>query len=100
MKRAILSPRAEDDLVDIARFLAHHSRQAARIVIWRLRRRCQWLATAPHAGRPRDELLPGLRSVAVSGYVVFYVPTRAGVAIYRVIHASRDVDAIFGDEPG
>jgi plasmid stabilization system protein ParE len=49
-------------------------------------------------GRPRDELQPGLRSVVVEYYVVFFVVTADEVQIRRIIHGSRDTKALSFDE--
>jgi toxin ParE1/3/4 len=54
------------------------------------------LAEYPHAGRAREELGPGLRSIAIGNYLLFHAITEDGVSIVRVIHGARDLDAIFG----
>ena len=46
-------------------------------------------------GRARDELAPGLRSFPIGRYVIFYEPLPDGVAIARVLHGARDIDAGF-----
>ena len=52
----------------------------------------------PLAGRARDEIRPGLRSVLTSPYVIFY-RVNAGVAeIIRILDGRRDIDDIFADE--
>jgi toxin ParE1/3/4 len=49
----------------------------------------------PHAGRSRDEIRPGLRSLAVTPYVVFY-RVRGDVAeLVRILDGRRDLDEIF-----
>lgn len=49
-------------------------------------------------GRARDELQPGLRSVVVSYYVVFFVVTDDEVQIRRIVHGSRDTGSLAFDE--
>jgi toxin ParE1/3/4 len=49
----------------------------------------------PYSGRPRDNLLPGVRSMPVHPYVVFYRVRNEAVEIIRVIHGRRDIGAIF-----
>jgi toxin ParE1/3/4 len=55
----------------------------------------------PRAGRARDEIRPGLRSVASRSYVVFYRIRSDTAEIVRVLDGRRDLDEIFADdEPG
>jgi toxin ParE1/3/4 len=56
-----------------------------------LERRCLLLAARPLAGRARDELIPGLRSVPHGRYVIFYLPIEDGVEIVRLLHGARDL---------
>jgi toxin ParE1/3/4 len=49
-------------------------------------------------GRPREDLRPGLRSIAVERYVLFYRVSAAAVEILRVLHSSRDMDAILRED--
>jgi toxin ParE1/3/4 len=52
----------------------------------------------PMLGRSRDELLPGLRSLVVKKYVVFYRIEGDVLIIARIIHGARDLEAIFGQD--
>lgn len=56
------------------------------------------MAAQPNMGRGRDELTEGLRSLPVGRYVIFYRHIPGGVEIIRVLHGSRDLDAIFHSE--
>jgi toxin ParE1/3/4 len=53
------------------------------------------LSTAPLAGRARDEFEAGLRSLPYEKYIVFYRVRESIVDIVRIIHAARDLSAIF-----
>ncbi len=46
-------------------------------------------------GRARPELPSGLRSFPVGNYLILYRPTDYGVEIVRVVHGSRDIEALF-----
>ena len=46
-------------------------------------------------GRARDEVFPGIRSLAFGRYVVFFQPVPDGIDVVRVLHGSRDIDASF-----
>jgi len=53
----------------------------------------------PLAGRARDELRLGLRSITVRRpHVVFYRITDNDPEIVRVLDGRRDIDRIFADE--
>jgi toxin ParE1/3/4 len=56
------------------------------------------LAGHPNLGRSRDELEEGIRSFPVGKYVIFYRVIPAGVEIVRVLHGSRDLNAIFNSD--
>ena len=45
--------------------------------------------------RSRDELAPGVRSLAFGRYVVFFEPLQDGIDVVRVLHGTRDIDANF-----
>jgi plasmid stabilization system protein ParE len=61
---------------------------------------CHLLEDHPYAGRPRDEVRTGLRSLAVRPLVVLYRVRTEGIAeIVRVIDGRRDIDEIFADPP-
>lgn len=63
----------------------------------RLNRQFRLLAKEPMIGRARDELAPGLRSIPLGRYVIFYQPIDNGIEVVRVLHGARDADAQFAD---
>ena len=56
------------------------------------------LVRFPEAGRGRDELSPGLRSLPVSGFVVLYQIFEGALEIVRVVLGSRDLGGLLSDE--
>jgi toxin ParE1/3/4 len=50
----------------------------------------------PLRGRSREEFLPGLRSLVVEKYIVFYQVEGEVVIVARIIHGARDLESIFG----
>jgi len=56
------------------------------------------LATQPMVGRSRGELAPGARSFPFGRYIIVYVPLDEGIDVVRVLHGSRDIDAVFNPE--
>ena len=94
MPRLRFTDHAERDLVEIGDFIGRDSAgNAARFVV-RLEEHCRLLASQPLAGRARDELSPGLRSLAYGRYVIFYRALEEGVEIVRVLHGARDLRRI------
>ena len=68
---------AKDDIYNITEYiaLAAGSYRTAAKFVGRIEVKCQRIGDAPRAGRPRNDLLPGLRTVpfehsAVIAYVV------------------------------
>ena len=95
MARITRRPEAETDVIDLWGFIAEDSIAEADRWVDRLDERLQLWATQPMIGRARDELAPGIRSMAFGRYVVFFAPIRDGIDIVRVLHGSRDIDATF-----
>jgi toxin ParE1/3/4 len=55
------------------------------------------LAAFPGLGAKREELAPKLRLFPIGHYCIYYRVLEDGnVRIERVLHASRDVDALLG----
>ena len=57
------------------------------------------LDSHPFAGRGRNEVRPGLRSIAASPHVVFYRVNNDVAEIVRVLDGRRDLEEIFAHEP-
>jgi toxin ParE1/3/4 len=51
----------------------------------------------PFAGRSRDEIRAGLRSLAVSTQIVFYRLNDSHAEIIRVLDGRRDIEEIFSE---
>ena len=97
MKRfeLVISDEAAADLQDIWDFIAEHSLQNADNFIDRIYERCNAFTRMPEMGRPRDELLPGLRSFPVKRYVIFYRIKEDTIEIVRVVSGQRDLESLF-----
>jgi plasmid stabilization system protein ParE len=93
--RLVISDQASDDLADIWAHIARDNTNAADAFVGRLHAQCVQLSTEPGLGRPRDELLPGIRSFPIGRYVLFYRVGADTIQIVRVLSAYRDVDALF-----
>ncbi len=98
MSEPIWMPQAEADLEDIALYLGRRNREAAKRVHADIVDRVHRQAQFPLTGQQRDDILPGLRSVAIAQYVVLFRPAGETIEVVRVLHASRDVDRIVREE--
>jgi toxin ParE1/3/4 len=99
MAQYVITEPAEEDLREIAFYIADDNIDAALSMLDRFTERFEMLASMPQTGRTRDELEPNLRSFPEGSYVVFYREIGQGIEIIRVLHGSRDVDRIFNINP-
>lgn len=95
MSRVTRRPHAEVDILEIWGYIAEDSVAAADRWVDKLDEKFALWATQPMMGRARDELSPGIRSLAFGRYVVFFQPVPDGIDVVRVLHGSRDIDASF-----
>lgn len=86
-----LTHRAQRDVEAIGVFVAQDSRKAAAHLLRRLSERWNLLSHQPYSGAPRDDLLSGIRSVAVGEYLSFYRLDDRDVVILRVLHGRRAI---------
>ncbi len=97
-------PRAIQDIVEIAVHLADESGNDEQAFRFLDAAEASFgdLAAMPEMGAPRkynDRALAGIRMWRVAGFpnhLIFYRPLGAGVEVIRVLHAKRDVEALFG----
>ena len=96
-------PQAIQDLSDIAVYLAEQSGRddLAFRFLDAAESSFEDLAAMPELGTARecvDPALEGVRMWRVAGfdnYLIFYRCTQSGVEIIRVVHAKRDIEALF-----
>lgn len=95
-QRAAWSPEARADLVEIWDYYAAVAgRQTEDNIARDIAAACALIEDYPQGGRSRNELGPGLRSVAVRPHVVFYRLRDNVPEIVRVLDGRRDLDEIF-----
>ncbi len=86
-------PLALSDLAEIWCFIADDSEANADRFLSKLEDKLKLLASQPHMGRLREDLMPKLRSFPSGRYVVYFIPQATGIEIVRVLHSARDIDA-------
>jgi toxin ParE1/3/4 len=80
-------------LAGIYGYIANHNPPAAKKLNQLLRQRFAELSNNPLMGELRgdlEDLIPGVRSVSVGWYVIYFRPKLGGVEIARVLHGARD----------
>lgn len=99
----VYRPEAVADLQHIFRYVLRRSqsRTVAERFVGRVRERCRRIGAVPHGGTPRDDLAPGLRTVAFERRaVVAYRVEGDKVVITNVFFGGRDFEALYrGREP-
>ena len=93
--RIRINQEAEQDLEDIAYYIASANRSASEQLIDEFHRVFDLLAEHPGIGRARPELSARLRSFVVGSYLVFYRHTTTTLTIVRVIQGSRELPSFF-----
>ena len=95
MSLLVISPQAEQDLLDIWLYIAQDSPLNADRFLDRLNDTAQRLADFQDMGTARPELAEGVLCFPVEHYVLYYRKQITGVELVRVLHASRDIEQIF-----
>jgi toxin ParE1/3/4 len=94
-RRVVWSPKSKKDLREVWRY---YERVASPEIADKLLREIsdtgQRLADEALMWRAHDEILPGLRSILVHPYTVFYRINDSAVEIVRVLHERRDIARI------
>ncbi|OGL77124.1 hypothetical protein A3J43_02265 [Candidatus Uhrbacteria bacterium RIFCSPHIGHO2_12_FULL_54_23] len=103
MPRSLLTPQARRDAVEIARYIAADNRDVANDFLIALQDTCTHFAVMPERGRRygwKHSALKDVRVMRVSktfgAYLIFYLPTKDGVRIIRILHGARDFPTMFG----
>ena len=99
MPRILRRAEAEQDVLDLWEYIdARSGTDRANAQIWQIEHVVITLANHPSMGRSRKDLYPNLRSHPSGRYVIFYLPLDDGIELVRVLHGSRDIEAIFENE--
>ena len=95
MKRFVLTPFARRDLEEIWRYIAKDSVKAATRVLDHLESTIGRLAKNPGIGHVREDLADRRhRFFSVGSYSIVYRAQTKPLQVIRILHASRDVQAL------
>ena len=93
-----LTQPAIRDIEEIADYIAsQHGLEQGERWLSKLNAKFSSITQFPKMGRQRDEILPGLRSLSVDSYLIFYTISQSGVDILRVVSGYRNLTALFDD---
>jgi toxin ParE1/3/4 len=91
-RRYRITPRAAEDLRDIARYtLQTWGRQQRDMYLSAIDHRFSWLADNPTLGRPRPEVGEGYYSYPQGSHVIFYLVRKGGIDVIGIPHQRMDV---------
>ncbi|BAI71727.1 plasmid stabilization system protein [Azospirillum sp. B510] len=98
MARLEFTAAAQADLESIGDYIAQDNPMAAIRMVLDIRDHCRKIAAIPTLGRVRPEFGAGLRSFAVSPYLIVYkVEEPDRVIVIRVVHGARDLPQLMRD---
>jgi toxin ParE1/3/4 len=93
--RVVFSRNAEDDLEEIADWIARDNPDRARSFVLELIKACRAIGRRPRSyplvDRSRD---PSLRRLVYGNYLVFYDVGPVAVEILHVLHGARDYESL------
>ncbi|MGC1394237.1 MAG: type II toxin-antitoxin system RelE/ParE family toxin [Coleofasciculaceae cyanobacterium] len=94
-----LTEPAIQDIEQIADYIARLSGLAqSELFLNKLDAKFAKIAQFPRLGRQRNEILPGIHSLSMDAYLIFYIPIGQDVEILRVVSGYRDLSALFTDD--
>ena len=86
-----ITPRAEADLYDIARYTeAEWGRDQRTRYLKALETRLEWLADNPPLGQKREEVAAGYYCYPQGRHLIFYMRTTDGIDIIGIPHQRMD----------
>jgi toxin ParE1/3/4 len=94
MTRLRISSRAKSDLDQIYDVISRDKPAAARQWVKRAYAEFARPVKNPQIGQARCNLRQNLRCISHGSYVIFFQPNQGALEIVRVIHGSRDIDAL------
>lgn len=103
-KRIIITPKANQDLEEHFDYITQNNPDAALRFFDATRQSFANLAKMPGIGRlypVSNSRLAELRKWSVKGfenYLIFYLSQEDFIEIIRILHASRNMEAIFNEE--
>ena len=83
---------AEDDLDEIATFIAQENPAGALLFIAELKGKCRDIAENPAIYRLREEYGEGVRVTVHGNYLIFHAVRGSALVIERILHGARHLE--------
>ncbi len=94
MNKPHYTSAAQQDLAEIALYIARDKPAAALAWIDKIEAKCLLIASSPSLGDLRPELGDGVRASFVGRYVIFYRSRNDNVEILRVIPGDKQIESL------
>jgi toxin ParE1/3/4 len=91
----IHSRKARLDLLEIWNYIAEDNPNAADNLLDLINEKCNLLNENTRLGQARPDIAENLRYFPIKNYLILYQIQPVGIEIVRVVHGSRNIDAIF-----
>lgn len=101
-RRIVYSPRAREQLTDLYTWIADEPGYPERAAgyVAAILDYCDGLVVFPYIGEARDDLRPGLRTIAFRRRVVIaFAVTEEAVEVLGVYYGGRDYESLIAAEP-
>ena len=94
-RQIVWAPKATQDLTDVWHYYARvASPDVADKLLREIDEAAKRLAAEATVWRSRDDIMPGLRAVRVSPYLIFYRVRNDTAEVVRVLHERRNLHQI------
>lgn len=91
MAKAILAKRARKYLIEIRQDPVNRwGKELARKYIGQIHRCADGIVNHHLQGKLREDIAPNIKSYHIGRHVIFYVESKTGIEIARVLHDSMD----------
>ncbi len=98
-RQVVWAPRATQDLKDVWHYYARvASPEVADRLVREIDEAAKRLSAEATVWRSRDDIMPGLRAVRVSPYLIFYRARNDIAQVVRVLHERRNFPEILARE--
>jgi len=95
MPEVVISPKAEQDLLEIWFYIAEDSPVNADRFLDKLDKKAIKLSEFTDIGIDRPELAEDLKSFPVDRYLIYYRVIKNGIELVRVLPGARDIRPLF-----
>lgn len=98
MSHVIHTDLAKQDLLEIWAYIAEDNPNAADKLLDTINETCALLAANPKLGQARPDIATSMRYLPLKNYLILYHEQATGIQVVRVIHGSRDLNALILSE--